>query len=655
MADSNRQSKGLYPDVEDQSRAEQKLRETEISLLLALQAGQFAAWAYEPETNRAEISPRAAEIFGYRDPLYDWNLQEALAQIHPEDRPYVSRMFAESLETGCNLEFEIRIRRLDDLQRWIWVTGRPLFHETKVQRLVGLLTDVTERKQANQTLRQSEIRFRRLVETASIGINIGNLHGGINYMNPSLLRLLGYTREEIAGGQVRWDQITPPEYAESDHRAVEQLQTRGTCQPYEKVYIAKDGRRIPILLGASDISEQPNGAEEIASFITDLTQLKQAESALDRIRSAVQHQWAELETIYRTAPVGLSLFSADEFRYLRVNDTQADIIGYPVEQIVGKRFAEIAPGLAKTLEPLFQRVAQGESIRNFSLEGELPTQPGVHRYWTVSYSPVFNSQGDVQAISGVIFETTAQKRAEQALIQGEKLAAVGRLASSISHEINNPLEAVTNLIYIAATLPGIPNEVRDILNMADKELSRVSQIASQTLRFHRQSTKPSWVTPAELLKPIIAVYQGRLVNSGISLQQEHEPVDAIECLENDIRQVLNNLISNALDATKRGGHVLIRSREATDWSTGRTGVRITIGDTGDGMSLETKRHIFEAFFTTKGIHGTGLGLWISKGIVEKHSGRLHVYSSNRKSRSGAVFSLFLPRSTNIDSQIAQED
>src|SRR5262249_21173755 len=153
-------------------------------------------------------------------------------------------------------------------------------------------------------------------------------------------------------------------------------------------------------------------------------------------------------------------------------------------------------------------------------------------------------------ISGVIFETTAQKRAEQALIQGEKLAAVGRLASSISHEINNPLEAVTNLIYLAATRPGIPNEVREILHLADKELSRVSQIASQTLRFHRQSTKPTLVTPAELLKPIIAVYQGRLFNSGISLDQEHELVEPIKCLENDIRQVLNNLISNALDANK---------------------------------------------------------------------------------------------------------
>lgn len=643
MGDSDLQAMELYPENGEQNRSEQSVRETEISLLLALQAGQFAAWAYDPNISRLEISPRVAEIFGYQDPLRDWSIEKARAQIHAEDRVSVSEAFAVAIATAGNLEFEMRIRRLDGSLRWIWVTGRPLVQDGKLHRLVGLLTDITAKKQADQALQQSERRFRRLVETASIGITIGDLDGRIRYMNPSLLNLLGYTREEVDGGQLTWQSLSPLEYAELDNRAFEQLQTRGNCQPYEKVYIAKNGRRIPILLGASDISEEPSSPKEIASFITDLTQLKQAESALERIRSAIQHQWAELETIYRTAPVGLALFSVDEYRYIRVNDTQAAIIGRPAEQIIGKCFREIAPALAPVIEPLFEKVSRGEAIRNFDLEGELPSQPGVHRYWTVSYSPIFNSEGMVLAISAVVFETTAQKRAEQALIQGEKLAAVGRLASSISHEINNPLEAVTNLIYITASLPGVPEQARELLNLADKELSRVSQIASQTLRFHRQSTRPTLVTPAELLRPIIAVYQGRLVNSGITLREKHSSVEPIRCLENDIRQVLNNLISNALDATKTGGTVLIRSHEAVEWSTGRRGIRITIGDTGCGITNDIKQHIFDAFFTTKGIHGTGLGLWISKGIVDKHHGLLQAYSSCREGRSGAVFSLFLPR------------
>jgi signal transduction histidine kinase len=278
------------------------------------------------------------------------------------------------------------------------------------------------------------------------------------------------------------------------------------------------------------------------------------------------------------------------------------------------------------------------------LEGELSTRPGQHRYWTVSYMPVRGEDGTIRAVGAVIMETTAQKRAEQALIQSEKLAAVGRLASSISHEINNPLEAITNLLYLAQHTEGLPQEAADALILAEKELMRVSQIASQTLRFHRQATKPTWVTAVDLLKPVVALYQGRLTNSNLRLVEEHRSAEPVQCFENDIRQVLNNLIGNAIDAMKNvGGRVLIRSREATDWKTGRRGLRITVADSGSGMSETTRRSIFTAFYTTKEINGTGLGLWISFGIVGKHEGVLRFYSSDRPGHSGTVFSLFLPR------------
>lgn len=611
--------------------------------VLSAVAQLFPTWGVEPESHWAEVSPRAAAIFGFQTALFNQEIEQLLALIDEEDCALLREKARETIETGTPLELEVRARHLDGSQLWVWITGAAVRQEGKPVQVVGHYYDVTERRKALLALEESEARFRRLIETASVGINIGDLSGGLTYMNPSLLNLLGYTKEEVENGQVRWNEITPSEYAQFDARATEQLRTSGTCQPYEKVYLAKDGRRVSVLVGASDISEAHSGKEEIAAFVTDLTQLKQTELALHRSRIDVQRQWAELETIYRTAPVGLSLFSINQFRYLRVNDTQAHVIGLPVEQIIGKPFREIAPNLAPHVEPLFQQVLTGKAVKNVSLEGELPAQPGVRRYWTVSYSPVFASNGSVQAISAVIIETTSQKRAEQALIQSEKLAAVGRLASSISHEINNPLEAVTNLIYIAATSPGVTDEVSKILHMADKELQRVSQIASQTLRFHRQSTKPARVTPAELLKPVTAVYQGRLANSDVSFKIEHLPVEPIECLENEIRQVLNNLIGNALDATKSGGTVLVRSREAIHCRTGQKGIRITVGDTGCGMNRETQRRIFEAFYTTKGIHGTGLGLWISKGIVDKHKGKLRVYSSNRDGRSGTVFALFLPR------------
>ena len=270
-------------------------------------------------------------------------------------------------------------------------------------------------------------------------------------------------------------------------------------------------------------------------------------------------------------------------------------------------------------------------------------------YWTYGYSPVRDSTGTICGTLVVCTETTRRFLAEQrqitsqaALMQTEKLAAVGRLASSIAHEINNPLESVTNLIYLARESAWNP-ETREYLDIADRELRRVSVIANQTLRFHKQSSKPQWITCEGLIGSALSVYQGRLVNSSVEVERCTRAASLVLCFEGEIQQVLSNLIINAIDAMHpHGGRLLIRSREGTDWKTGRKGLILTVADTGSGMSSDTAAKIFEPFFTTKEIGGTGLGLWVSYEIVERHGGTLAVRSSQRKGHSGTVFTLFLP-------------
>jgi PAS domain S-box-containing protein len=256
---------------------------------------------------------------------------------------------------------------------------------------------------------------------------------------------------------------------------------------------------------------------------------------------------------------------------------------------------------------------------------------------SLTASPIYS---DNNAITGGVLAVTDihhQKQAESALIQSEKLAVVGRLAASISHEINNPLESVTNLLYLARQKKPNDTEIQGWLDAADRELRRVSQIVSQTLRFHRQATKPRAITPEELLEPTLGLYQGRLTNANIRLNLQHRGAGLIVCYEGDIRQVLNNLVGNAIDAMRNGGRLIIR----TSKSLHPKGVRITIADTGLGMPKSVIDRIFDAFYTTKGIHGTGLGLWIAKGIIDKHNGLVRVKSSTG-THSGTVFSIFLP-------------
>jgi two-component system, sporulation sensor kinase E len=228
------------------------------------------------------------------------------------------------------------------------------------------------------------------------------------------------------------------------------------------------------------------------------------------------------------------------------------------------------------------------------------------------------------------------------LLQSEKLAAVGLMASSIAHEINNPLEAVTNLLYLAR-IAAVSPAAKEFLEIADDELKRVAAVVTKTLRFHRQSSKPSPASIDSLIDSALSLYQTRIVQAQIILERRSRASAFINCLDGEIRQVLSNLVGNAVDAMMmQGGRLLVRSRSATHWITGRCGVLVTVADTGPGISQHNLAKIFEPFFSTKGEQGTGLGLWISKEIIERHGGFVRVKSRERKTHSGTVFTLFLP-------------
>jgi two-component system NtrC family sensor kinase len=238
---------------------------------------------------------------------------------------------------------------------------------------------------------------------------------------------------------------------------------------------------------------------------------------------------------------------------------------------------------------------------------------------------------------------TESQRTSAALMQSEKLAAVGRVASSMAHEINNPLEAVTNLLYLSRQ-NAISPEVKQWLDEAEVELRRISLIANQTLRFHKQSTKPQSITCLSLFSTTLNLYESRLKNAGIVVEKRKRANEPVACFEGDVRQVLSNVVTNAIDAMPLGGRLLVRSREATEWSTGRKGLALTIADTGSGMDHDTQCRMYEAFFTTKGIGGNGLGLWISADIMNRHQGTIRIRSSQEPA-SGTVVTLFLPFET----------
>jgi signal transduction histidine kinase len=241
-------------------------------------------------------------------------------------------------------------------------------------------------------------------------------------------------------------------------------------------------------------------------------------------------------------------------------------------------------------------------------------------------------------------DMSAQENSENALRRLEKLAAVGQEASTIAHEINNPLESLTNLLYLMKLSDSL-DEVRGYIAIAQQELARVTDITVQTLRFHKHMNRPAQVDCGNLVRSVMTLYAGRMLLRKVELEWRLRDAPQVTCLEGEIRQVLNNLVRNALDAMSGRGRLLIRVCPMCEIRGHRPGVRITVADTGEGISTEMMGRLFGLFQTSKQDTGTGLGLWVSRGIVEKHGGSIRVKSRQTDEngrRSGTVFAVWLP-------------
>jgi signal transduction histidine kinase len=233
------------------------------------------------------------------------------------------------------------------------------------------------------------------------------------------------------------------------------------------------------------------------------------------------------------------------------------------------------------------------------------------------------------------------RRTEEALVRSEKLAATGRLAATIAHEINNPLAAMTNLVYLLGSLV-TDSTARDYVHLIDKQLRTISRIASQTLKFNRGSGRPAEVSLTELIEDVLAFYQPEADRHGVTLSKRIDVAGTVIGFSGEIRQVLSNLVLNAIEATPKG-RVTLHLNAATNWrNPSSRGYRIWVSDNGAGVDPAHRARVFEPFFTTKGEKGTGLGLWVSLGIINRAGGSIRLWSNCRPGRSGSCFSIFLP-------------
>ncbi len=516
-------------------------------------------------------------------------------------------------------------------------TYSPVFENGKIAGLFGLLQDVTAEVLATHNLRESEARATRVLESIGDAVLVTDVNARVMSMNPVAERLTGWSLTEARGHRV--DDVfhildeTTRQPVESPADKVRRLRTVVGLANHT-ILVRRDGTEISIDDSGAPVFDENGKLTDIVLVFQDVThQRKEAEALRDRE--------ARLNAIYSTILEHIGLLTPDG-TVIDCNSASLDFAGNARADVVGKHFASTpwftsTPGAPELVHRAITCANSGETFRS---ELSLIRPNGDTLLFDFSLTPIRDANGAVVFLVPESRDITEVKRTEAALLKSEKLAAVGRLASSIAHEINNPLESVMNLIYLARHAP--PADAERYLEIADQEIRRVSIIANQTLRFHKQASKPQAATSADLFSTVMSIYEGRLRNARVRVEKRFRTDEPVICFQGDVRQVLNNLVGNALEAMPFGGRLLIRSRKGRDWKTKHPGLVLTIADNGTGIQQAVQKHIFDAFFTTKGTAGNGLGLWVCQEIVDRHHGKLRVRSTQRPGRNGTTFTFFLP-------------
>ena len=326
-----------------------------------------------------------------------------------------------------------------------------------------------------------------------------------------------------------------------------------------------------------------------------------------------------------------------------MNGVAQKLTGWDIEEAKGTQLVEIVQVMNEvTREPLPELspgIDQGRTNTDHLL---LRRRDGLELPVTQTSSPLLNDAGRTIGMVLVLRDLTDQRRSEAVLRSTDKLASMGRLAASVAHEIHNPLDAIANLLYLLDHSKQLDEASREHVRLASEELNRVTNISEQMLTFSRESRVPVPVKLRDLLDNVLVLYQARLTASQIQVIKRYEDVLEVRAFPGELRQVFSNLIGNALDAMGPRGCLTLHVRPSRDWTNiDRQGVRVTVSDTGTGISQTDQQRISEAFYTTKGEKGTGLGLWVSSGIVRKYGGILR-FRSRTGDGHGSVFQVFLP-------------
>ncbi|MFP5226223.1 MAG: ATP-binding protein [Acidobacteriota bacterium] len=479
------------------------------------------------------------------------------------------------------------------------------------------------RRESDSRIRQSEERFRSLAVASFYSVyrmsadwsEMRQMTGG---------DFLTHTEAPKAG----WieEYILPEDQPEVLRAIAEAIRTKSMFVLEHRVRRA-DGsvgwalsRAIPLLDEGGEITEWFGAASDI----TEQKHYQESQSRLAAIVDSADDAIISkgLDSVIRTW-----------------NEGATRMFGYTQEEAIGRSILMLIPEeLSYEEDQILAQLRAGNRIDHF--ETVRVKKNGERFDVSITISPIRDKAGRVTGASKIARDISDRRRMERILMQSEKLSATGRMAATIAHEINNPLESLMNLVFLARQHCDGQSKAHAYLVTAEQELERVSHLARQTLGYYRDTSAPTPVVLHELLQNVLTVYNSRLLSTGIAVDARFHDQQKIVASKGEMLQVFSNIIANAIDAMSDGGTLTVSTRKVD--SDGEAGMEVRIGDTGTGIRQEHLSRIFEPFFTTKGELGTGIGLWFARQLIESRGGRISVTSSVEPKRRGTVFTILIP-------------
>jgi PAS domain S-box-containing protein len=513
----------------------------------------------------------------------------------------------------------------------------PVYENGRILGIYDAFRNMTETVMGARRLRESEARLKLATQVAKLGVFVWDtVEDRATWENDRMYEIFGRTRdEEPVNGAAFINEVVHPDYRDAFKQATENTLQKGEPFHFEGRMNYPDGTTRCIEVNGDLQPERDGSRGRILGTVRDVTGLWQTE---EELREGAK-RLGELAAIVASSED--VIVSKDLNGIITSwNNAATQVFGYSPEEMIGTSILKLIPETLHSDEKtIIENIRAGRRIEHF--ETIRLTKDGRLIDVSLTVSPIKDEEGRVIGASKILRDVSNRKRMEQSLLQAEKIAATGRMAATIAHEVNNPLEAVMNLLYLLRAKI-TDDEGRGFLAAAEDELGRVSHIAKQTLGYYRENAAASLASISDIAEHALTIYGPRCTAVGIDVRRSISSSTKIVVRRGEIMQVISNLIANSIYAMPEGGTLSVSVCDASSTS---DGIVVTVEDDGVGIAQADLPRVFDAFFTTRSTVGTGIGLFVAKQFVEGHGGRISIESDNESERHGTIVRVFLPLRT----------